>query len=147
MDFKKIPCSDRYIYGAPTPLPPSPQLPPGSATATTKRGAALLEVKTTIFLHNLHKTDKSLVPSGGNALVLNKRKGRRDVSCKSERYAQRTNQKKKDQFHVGHEVIWRTLQNHSDLTNSSCSEQQILVFFLQIIEHKDKTNLAKVRRL
>ena len=95
MDFKKIPCSDRYIYGVPTPLPPSPQLPPGSATATTKRGAALLEVKTTIFLHNLHKTDKSLVPSGGNALVLNKRKGRRDVSCKSERYAQRTNQKKK----------------------------------------------------
>ena len=80
MDFKKIPCSDRYIYGVPTPLPPSPQLPPGSATATTKRGAALLEVKTTIFLHNLHKTDKSLVPSGGNALVLNNRKGR-DVAA------------------------------------------------------------------
>ena len=78
----------------PTPLPPSPQLLPGSATATTKRGTALLEVKTIIFLHNLRETDKSLVPSGGNALVLNNRKGRRDVSCKSERYAQRTNQKR-----------------------------------------------------
>ena len=70
MNFKKIPCPDGYIYGVATPLPPSPQLPPGSATATTKRGAALLEVKTIIFLHNLHETDKSLVPSGGNALVL-----------------------------------------------------------------------------
>ena len=54
---------------------------------------------------------------------------------------------RKDQVHMGHEVIWRNLQNRSDLTNSSCSEQQILVFFLQIIEHKDKTNLAKVREL
>ena len=53
----------------------------------------------------------------------------------------------KDQFHMGHEGIWRTLQNRSDLTNSSYSEQQILVFFLQIIEHKDKKNLAKVRGL
>ena len=78
----------------PTPLPPFPQLPPGSAIATTKRGAALLEVKTIIFLHNLHETDKSLVPSGGNALVLINRKGRRDVSCKSGRNAQRTNQKR-----------------------------------------------------
>ena len=33
---------------------------------------------------NLHETDKSLAPSGGNALVLINRKGRRDVSCKSE---------------------------------------------------------------
>ena len=48
---------------------------------------------------------------------------------------------------MGHEGIWRTLQNRSDLTNSSYSEQQILVFFLQIIEHKDKKNLAKVRGL
>ena len=96
MNFKKIPCPDGYIYGVATPLPPSPQLPPGSATATTKRGAALLEVKTIIFLHNLHETDKSLVPSGGNALVLINRKGRRDVSCKSESawYAQRANQKR-----------------------------------------------------
>ena len=90
----KILCSDGYIYGVPEPLPPSPQLPPGSATATTKRGTALLEVKTIIFLHNLRETDKSLVPSGGNALVLNNRKGRRDVSCKSGRNAQRTNQKR-----------------------------------------------------
>ena len=98
------------------------------------------------FLHNLHETNKSLVPSGGNALVLINRKGRRDVSCKSGRNAH-NEPIRKDQFHVGHEVIWRTLQNRSDLTNSSCSEQQILVFFLQIIEHKDKTNLAKVREL
>ena len=48
---------------------------------------------------------------------------------------------------MGHEGILRTLQNRSDLTNSSYSEQQILVFFLQIIEHKDKENLAKVRGL
>ena len=48
------------------------------------------------FLHNLHETNKSLVPSGGNALVLINRKGRRDVSCKSESawYAQRANQKR-----------------------------------------------------
>ena len=80
----------------PTPLPPSPQLLPGSATATTKRGTALLEVKTIIFLHNLRETDKSLVPSGGNALVLINRKSRRDVSCKSESawYAQRANRKR-----------------------------------------------------
>ena len=100
------------------------------------------------FLHNLHETNKSLVPSGGNALVLINRKGRCYVSCKSERawYAQRE-PIRKDQFHVGHEVIWRTLQNLSDLTNSSCNEQQILVFFLQITEYKDKRNLAKVRGL
>ena len=30
-------------------------------------------------------------------------------------------------------MIWHTLQNLSDLTNSSCNERQILVFFLQII--------------
>ena len=96
----------------------------------------------------MHETDKSLVPSGGNALVLINRKGRCYVSCKLERgwYAQRE-PIRKDQFHVGHEVIWRTLQNLSDLTNSSCNEQQILVFFLQITEYKDKRNLAKVRGL
>ena len=141
------------------PLPPSPQLPPEELLLKSfsyailglqPRNVARLcwRSKQQYFLQNLHETDKSLVPSGGNALVLINRKGRCYVSCKSERawYAQRE-PIRKDQFHVGHEVIWRTLQNRADLTNSSCSEQQILVFFLQITEHKDKTNLAKVRGL
>ena len=106
MIFKRIPCSDRYIYGVPTPLPQSPQLPPGSATEENL--AMLFSVcnhetwrgfvggQNNNFLHNLHETNKSLVPNGGKALVLINRKGRRDVSCKSESawYAQRANQKR-----------------------------------------------------
>ena len=89
------------------PLPPSPQLPPEELLLKSfsyailglqPRNVARLcwRSKQQYFLQNLHETDKSLVPSGGNALVLINRKGRRYVSCKSERtwYAQRANQKR-----------------------------------------------------
>ena len=68
MIFKRIPCSDRYIYGVPTPLPQSPQLPPGSATEENL--AMLFSVcnhetwrgfvggQNNNFLHNLHETNE-----------------------------------------------------------------------------------------